>query len=168
MCSGATGHAEVIRIGFDPSVVSFDDLLAVFWKKHDPTQLNRQGGDVGTQYRSCILAADDAQLSAAKASAEKEAARRGVKALATEIVPLTCYYRAEEYHQQYLVKGGRNGNAQSPAKMCNDPVVRPPQWILVCAERCAYSRAIQYACRRGVTGNRPRGDDAGSCERGLP
>jgi peptide-methionine (S)-S-oxide reductase len=122
VCSGATGHAEVVRIAFDPAVVTFDDLLAVFWKKHDPTQLNRQGGDVGTQYRSCILAADDAQLAAARASAEKEASRRGVKALATEIAPLSCYYRAEDYHQQYLAKGGRNGNAQSPAKLCNDPI----------------------------------------------
>jgi len=122
VCSGATGHAEVVRIAFDPAVVSFNDLLDVFWKKHDPTQTNRQGGDVGTQYRSCVLTADDAQLAAARASAEKEAARRGVKALATQIEPLTSYYKAEDYHQQYLAKGGRNGSAQSPAKQCNDPI----------------------------------------------
>ena len=99
VCSGATGHAEVVRIAFDPEAVSFDALLEVFWTKHNPTQVNRQGNDVGTQYRSCILAANDAQLAVARASAEKEAARRGVKALATEIELLKCYYRAEEYHQ---------------------------------------------------------------------
>jgi peptide-methionine (S)-S-oxide reductase len=106
VCSGTTGHAEVVRIGFDPEVVSFDELLAVFWAKHNPTQVNRQGNDVGTQYRSCILAADDAQLAAARASAEKEAARRGLKALATEIEMLKCYYRAEEYHQARLLRIG--------------------------------------------------------------
>ena len=99
VCSGATGHAEVVRVAFDPEAVSFDELLAVFWAKHNPTQLNRQGNDVGTQYRSGIYATNDAQLAAARASAEKEAARRGLKALATEIEPLKCYYRAEEYHR---------------------------------------------------------------------
>ncbi len=126
VCSGATGHSEVVQVAFDPAVVSFDELLTVFWGRHDPTQLNRQGNDVGTQYRSGVYAHDDAQLAAAVASAEAERARRaaaGSKAgLATEVVKLTSYYAAEEYHQAYLAKGGRNGNAQSPAKMCTDPI----------------------------------------------
>ena len=117
VCTGATGHAEVVQLAFDPAVVSYDALLSVFWTRHNPTQAGGQGNDIGTQYRSGIYAHDDAQLAAAQASAAAESARRG-QSLATEIVPLKAYYRAEDYHQAYLAKGGRNGNAQSPAKGC--------------------------------------------------
>jgi peptide-methionine (S)-S-oxide reductase len=121
VCSGSTGHAEVVQVCFDAAAVSYESLLALFWAKHDPTQANGQGNDIGTQYRSGVYAHDDAQLAAATASAAAEAARRGAK-LATELVPLSCYYPAEEYHQRYLARGGRNGRSQSPAKMCTDPI----------------------------------------------
>ena len=100
VCSDDTGHAEAIQIEFDPAKVSYEQLLEVFWAAHDPTTLNRQGGDEGTQYRSIILYHDEAQKAAAdksKAAAQKEFAGKVV----TEIKPLTKFYPAESYHQDY-------------------------------------------------------------------
>ncbi len=107
VCSGRTGHAEVVLVVFDPRRVAFDDLLRVFWESHDPTQGMRQGNDFGTQYRSVIYTTTDAQLEAAKSSeAAFQAALReaGFGAVTTEIRPAPEFYYAEHYHQQYLAK----------------------------------------------------------------
>ncbi|MDP8958485.1 MAG: peptide-methionine (S)-S-oxide reductase MsrA [Actinomycetota bacterium] len=107
VCSGKTGHAEVVQVEYDPTRVSYEDLLGVFWKAHDPTQLNRQGPDVGEQYRSAIFFHDAQQESAAKASkAQLEAAGRYPREVVTEITPASEFYRAEEYHQGYFQKRG--------------------------------------------------------------
>ena len=103
VCSGATGHAEVIEVEYDPSKVSYKELLELFWKEHDPTQLNRQGLDVGTQYRSVIFFVTPEQETAAHASKEK-AQERFNKPIVTEIRPASEFYRAEEYHQRYFEK----------------------------------------------------------------
>lgn len=101
VCSGATGHAEVARITFDPSKISYDSLLNVFWEAHDPTTLNRQGADAGTQYRSIILFRSLQQQAAAERSMEK--ARKSFDApIVTEIKPLTTFFKAEHYHQDYF------------------------------------------------------------------
>lgn len=100
VCSDTTGHAEVIQIEYDPAQISYEKLLDVFWEAHDPTTLNRQGPDAGTQYRSIILYQNEAQKAAAeksKAVAQKSFSRP----IVTEIVPLTAFYRAENYHQDY-------------------------------------------------------------------
>jgi len=107
VCSGQTGHTEAVLIAFDPSVISYETLLKDFWEGHDPTQGMRQGGDVGTQYRSAIHAYGEAQLSAAEASrAVYQAAltARGLGLITTEILPAPTFYFAEAYHQQYLAK----------------------------------------------------------------
>ncbi|RZS37471.1 peptide-methionine (S)-S-oxide reductase [Herbihabitans rhizosphaerae] len=107
VCSGLTGHAEVVLVVFDPSVISYDQLLAVFWENHDPTQGMRQGGDVGTQYRSAVYTADEAQREAAERSRTaytQALATAGHGAITTEIAPLGEFYYAEDYHQQYLHK----------------------------------------------------------------
>ncbi|MEM9970067.1 MAG: peptide-methionine (S)-S-oxide reductase MsrA [Pseudomonadota bacterium] len=107
VCTGRTGHNEVVRVVYDPSVVTFEDLLKVFWEGHDPTQGMRQGNDVGTQYRSGIYFADEAQKAAAEATRDMFAPRlaeRGFGAITTEIVPMPEFYFAEDYHQQYLAK----------------------------------------------------------------
>ncbi|WP_026607275.1 peptide-methionine (S)-S-oxide reductase MsrA [Methylocapsa acidiphila] len=107
VCSGRTGHAEVVLVAFDPSKISFEALLKVFWESHDPTQGMRQGNDVGTQYRSGVYVADGAQRAAAEASkaAFGEAlAERGFDPITTEIVDRPNFYFAETYHQQYLAK----------------------------------------------------------------
>lgn len=107
VCSGDTGHAEVVLVVFDPAIVSYAELLTVFWENHDPTQGMRQGNDVGTQYRSIILTGSDAQRADAVASLDAYQARlnsAGYGAITTEIVPLGDFYYAEEYHQQYLAK----------------------------------------------------------------
>jgi peptide-methionine (S)-S-oxide reductase len=101
VCSGATGHAEVVEVEYDPRKVSYEDLLEVFWKSHDPTQVNRQGWDVGTQYRSAIFFHTPEQEVAANASKEK-AQERSRKPIITEITPASEFYRAEEYHQRYF------------------------------------------------------------------
>ena len=102
VCSGRTGHAEVIRIEFDPAEVSFGDLLTVFFATHDPTTLNRQGNDVGTQYRSVILYADEEQKKEAENFIQElNAAKSFDRPIATTLEPLTDFYRAEEYHQNY-------------------------------------------------------------------
>ena len=105
--SGGTGHAEVVRIVFDPGVVSYEELLRIFWESHDPTQGFRQGADVGTQYRSAIFTHDDAQLAAALASRDLyagELATAGYGEITTEIAEAGPFYFAEEYHQQYLAR----------------------------------------------------------------
>ncbi len=102
VCSGTTGHAEVIQVVFDPSVISFDELLDVFWTVHDPTQLNRQGNDVGEQYRSIILYENDEQkLMAERSIKEFEASDMYNGNFTTQVVPLTKFYPAEDYHQEY-------------------------------------------------------------------
>jgi peptide-methionine (S)-S-oxide reductase len=101
VCSGSTGHAEVAQIVFDPAVLSYEKLLEVFWKAHDPTTLNRQGNDVGTQYRSVIFTHSEAQRVVAEKS--KTAAQPHFKSpIVTEIVPLKAFYKAEDYHQKYF------------------------------------------------------------------
>jgi peptide-methionine (S)-S-oxide reductase len=114
--SGETGHAEVLQIEFDPKKVSFEKLLDVFWLAHDPTTLNRQGADVGTQYRSIILFHDERQKAAAEKS-KKAAASQFKDPIVTEIVPLAKFYKAEGYHQNYF-----NNNPSAP--YCNF-VIRP-------------------------------------------
>jgi len=107
VCSGRTGHAEAVEVEFDPAKVSYLELLAVFWKSHDPTTLNRQGPDVGSQYRSAIFFHDVQQEAAARASKEV-LIKEGVfkRPIVTEITPASEFYRAEEYHQQYFEKQG--------------------------------------------------------------
>jgi len=107
VCSGMTGHAEAVLVVFDPKVVSYDDLLKVFWENHDPTQGMRQGNDVGTQYRSGIYTFDEAQKQAAEKSRDAYQAQLTFACygrITTEIVPATEFYYAEDYHQQYLAK----------------------------------------------------------------
>lgn len=107
VCRGDTGHAEVVEISFNPAEVGYDELLEVFWAIHDPTTLNRQGPDVGSQYRSAIFYLDEAQKAAAEAS--KAALGAGgtlERQVVTEISPALPFYRAEEYHQSYLSKRG--------------------------------------------------------------
>ena len=107
VCSGRTGHAESVQVIYDPSRVSYDDLLKVFWENHDPTTLNRQGPDVGTQYRSAIFFHSPEQQYAALASkARLESSGTYRRPIVTEIKPASTYYPAEEYHQQYLEKRG--------------------------------------------------------------
>ena len=107
VCSGTTGHAEAVQVEYDPSQVFYDDLLAVFWASHDPTTLNRQGPDIGEQYRSCIFFHNADQKARAEASKEKlqKSGRYGIP-IVTEITPAPEFYRAEEYHQQYFAKRG--------------------------------------------------------------
>jgi len=108
VCGGDTGHAEVVQVTFDPKVISYDDLLAWFWRLHDPTTLNRQGADVGTQYRSAIFTHSEAQQKAALAS--KAAAQKGFRdPIVTEIVPAGPYYQAEGYHQDYYRQNKEQG-----------------------------------------------------------
>jgi len=107
VCTGQTGHNEVVLVVFDPNVIGYDDLLKTFWENHDPTQGMRQGNDVGTQYRSGIYYFDDAQKRAAEASRDvfqKRLTAAGYGAITTEIVPSPDFYYAEDYHQQYLAK----------------------------------------------------------------
>ncbi|MBK5190256.1 MAG: peptide-methionine (S)-S-oxide reductase MsrA [Methanosarcinales archaeon] len=107
VCTDKTGHAEVVEVVFDPSVVSYDDLLSVFWSIHDPTTPNRQGPDVGTQYRSVIFYHDKEQEAAARLSKEKlQRSGKYKKEIVTEIRPATTFWRAEEYHQRYFEKHG--------------------------------------------------------------
>jgi peptide-methionine (S)-S-oxide reductase len=107
VCSGLTGHAEVVQVVFDPAKVSYTDLLRVFWEAHDPTQGNRQGNDVGTQYRSAVYFRSDAQKAAAeetRAAYEAQLRRAGYGEVTTEIAAAGPFYFAEDYHQQYLYK----------------------------------------------------------------
>jgi peptide-methionine (S)-S-oxide reductase len=107
VCSGRTGHAEVVLVVFDPKKISYEQLLRVFWESHDPTQGMRQGNDVGTQYRSAIYVNSDAQRHAAEASRDRynaDLAAHGFRPITTEIVDAGPFYYAEDYHQQYLAK----------------------------------------------------------------
>jgi len=105
VCSHGTGHAEVLRVRFDPAVVSFEQLLEVFWAMHDPTQVNRQGPDVGDQYRSAIFTDSDEQQKLAEASRDAAQARFD-RPIATEIASAGPFYPAEDYHQRYYDKNG--------------------------------------------------------------
>jgi peptide-methionine (S)-S-oxide reductase len=105
VCTDRTGHAEVVQVEFDPSRVTYDELLEQFWRSHDPTQLNRQGPDVGSQYRSVIFFHTPEQESAARASKE-ELQGRSRRTIVTEIAPAPAFYPAEDYHQRYLEKRG--------------------------------------------------------------
>ena len=107
VCTDRTGHAEVVQVEYDPSQVSYDRLLDVFWANHDPTTLNRQGPDVGAQYRSAIFYHTPGQKAAAEASRERQQkGGRFRRPVATEVAPAATFYRAEEYHQRYLEKRG--------------------------------------------------------------
>ena len=114
VCTGTTGHAEVVRVEFEPDRVAYEQLLEVFWASHDPTQKNRQGPDFGTQYRTAIFFMDAEQETAARVSKEAVASRFAVP-IATEITPAGEYYAAEEYHQQYLEKRGQTSCSTSIA-----------------------------------------------------
>jgi peptide-methionine (S)-S-oxide reductase len=134
VCSERTGHAEAVLVAYDPTRVSYDELLKVFWENHDPTQGMRQGNDVGTSYRSAIFATDDEQLRAAVASRNIYQARltdAGYGEITTEIAAAPTFYYAEEYHQQYLAK---NPNGYCPihatgVKLPDDFVVTPLQYV---------------------------------------
>lgn len=115
VCSGLTGHTEVVLVVFDPAVISLSELLRVFWEGHDPTQGMRQGNDVGTQYRSAIYTSDESQQAVAEASRDeyqRALGSAGHGAITTEIAPLADFYYAEEYHQQYL------SDAKNPNGYC--------------------------------------------------
>ena len=101
VCSGTTGHAEVVQISFDPSIISLDDLLEVFWTIHDPTTLNRQGADIGTQYRSAIFYNNNNQKSIVENSRKNVASKLWDDPIVTQIVPLGVFYKAEDSHQDY-------------------------------------------------------------------
>ena len=107
VCSHTTGHAEVVQVTYDPERVSYDELLEVFWREHDPTQLNRQGWDFGDQYRSVVFFHDEEQRAAAEASRDREQPRHR-KPIVTQIVPAETFWPAEDYHQQFLEKRGRS------------------------------------------------------------
>jgi peptide-methionine (S)-S-oxide reductase len=125
VCSGRTGHAEVVRVAFDPAIITYEQLLAVFWEAHDPTQGMRQGNDVGTQYRSAIYCHDPEQQAAAEASRavyQQALSAAGYGQTTTEIQPAPPFYYAEDYHQQYLAKnpGGYCG-LSGTGVACPDP-----------------------------------------------
>jgi peptide-methionine (S)-S-oxide reductase len=111
VCTGATGHAEVAQVDFDPSVISYDDILDVFWSIHDPTTLDRQGADVGSQYRSAIFVHDDAQRAAAERS-RAAVQEHWSDPVVTEITPLDRFWPAEEYHQDYFARNPDQGYCQ--------------------------------------------------------
>ena len=107
VCTDATGHAEAVQVEYDPNEISYDELLKVFWSNHDPTSLNRQGPDVGNQYRSAIFFHDEEQKKIAQKSKEElEKLGKFQKPIVTEIVPAPEFYKAEEYHQKYFQKHG--------------------------------------------------------------
>ena len=109
VCSGKTGHAEAVEVTFDPTIITYEKLLDIFWQIHDPTELNRQGPDIGTNYRSAIFYHTPEQKAAAESSKARLSAsgKYHGKKIATEIVPATEFWRAEEYHQQYFEKCGQ-------------------------------------------------------------
>ncbi len=110
VCSGTTGHAEAVQVTFDPAAVSYQQLLAVFWKIHDPTTLNRQGPDIGSQYRSAVFTHDPDQQAAAEAmKTDLDRSGRFPQPIVTEIVPAGTFWPAEEYHQRYFEKNGIPG-----------------------------------------------------------
>ena len=112
VCSGTTGHAEVTQVTFDPSLVTYEELVEKFWEVHDPTQLNRQGPDIGDQYRTAIFTHSDEQAEVARRSLERQREKRS-KPIVTSVEPATGFWRAEEYHQCYLEKRGSQGGLLS-------------------------------------------------------
>jgi len=116
VCSHTTGHAEVVEVTYDPERVSYDQLLEVFWQKHDPTQLNRQGWDIGDQYRSVVFFHDQEQQEAAVRSKAREQAHLSAP-IVTQIEPGETFYEAEDYHQQYLEKRGRSSCTPALARV---------------------------------------------------
>ena len=116
VCAHATGHAEVVEVTYDPERVSYDRLLEVFWQKHDPTQLNRQGWDIGDQYRSVVFFHDQEQQEAAVRSKAREQAHLSAP-IVTQIEPGETFYEAEDYHQQYLEKRGRSSCTPALARV---------------------------------------------------
>jgi len=109
VCSHTTGHAEVVEVTYDPARLSYNELLRVFWDCHDPTQLNRQGPDIGSNYRSVIFCHTPEQEESARASLQlEERSGRHRRPIVTEIAPASTFWRAEEYHQQYLAKRGKD------------------------------------------------------------
>ncbi len=134
VCSGRTGQAEVVRVVFDPSIVTYEQLLATFWEDHDPTQGMRQGNDAGTQYRSVVYTENDEQLRIAEASRDAYQPRltaAGYGPITTEIAPLKAFYFAEDYHQQYLAKNPRGycPDHRTGVKLPDDFVVTPLQYV---------------------------------------
>jgi peptide-methionine (S)-S-oxide reductase len=134
VCTGRTGHAEAVLVAYDPSRVSYEELLRIFWENHDPTQGMRQGNDIGTQYRSAIYTLDDEQLRAATASREifqERLKAAGFGAITTEIAPSPAFFYAEEYHQQYLAKNPRGycPNHATGVNLPDDFVVTPLQYV---------------------------------------
>jgi peptide-methionine (S)-S-oxide reductase len=134
VCTGRTGHAEAVLVAYDPKRISYEELLRIFWENHDPTQGNRQGNDVGTQYRSAIWATDDEQLAAAMASRDmfqKQLSASGYGEITTEIGTAPQFYYAEDYHQQYLAKNpnGYCPNHATGVKLPDDFVVTPLQYV---------------------------------------
>jgi peptide-methionine (S)-S-oxide reductase len=134
VCSGRTGHAEVVLVAYDPSQVTYEELLKVFWENHDPTQGMRQGNDIGSQYRSAIFATDDDQLRTAVASRTMYQARlaaAGYGEITTEIASAPTFFYAEDYHQQYLAKNvnGYCPNHSTGVKLPDDFVVTPLQYV---------------------------------------
>jgi peptide-methionine (S)-S-oxide reductase len=135
-CTGQTGHAEVVLVAYDPRRISYEQLLKTFWEHHDPTQGMRQGNDVGTQYRSIIIVADDEQRAAAEASRtmyQEQLSNAGYGEIKTEIVDAAsnAFYYAEDYHQQYLDKNPRGycPNHSTGVKLPDDFVVTPLQYV---------------------------------------
>jgi len=122
VCSGMTGHNEVVQVTYDQTEVSYDVLLDVFFQGHNPTQLNGQGNDMGSQYRSGIYCHNGEQLAAAKAGMDKWNKEKYGGKIVSEIEEINNFVEAEDYHQGYLAKGGRNGRAQDASKGCNDPI----------------------------------------------
>lgn len=121
VCSGITGHAEVVQVEYDPTIITYEDILAIFWRIHDPTTLNRQGADVGTQYRSIILVHDENQQEIAQRSKmQTDTSDLWPNPIVTEIVPLETFYKAEAHHQNYY---NDNGN-QPYCRVVIDPKVR--------------------------------------------
>jgi len=124
VCSHRTGHAEAVRVVYDPTKVSYDELLDVFWGMHDPTTLNRQGPDVGSQYRSAVFVHGEGQEKAALASKERAQARFR-RPIVTEVTPASTFWRAEEYHQRYFEKNGQVAcklRAPAPVEARSEPV----------------------------------------------
>jgi peptide-methionine (S)-S-oxide reductase len=133
-CTGRTGHAEVVLVAYDPARISYEQLLKVFWEDHDPTQGMRQGNDMGTQYRSIILTADDEQRAAAEASRDAYQAKlsdAGFGEITTEIRAADRFFYAEDYHQQYLDKNpnGYCPNHRTGVTLPDDFVVTPIEYI---------------------------------------
>ena len=146
VCSGRTGHAEIVQVTFDPGVVTYEDLLGVFFTIHDPTTLNRQGNDVGTQYRSAIFYHDDEQKAAAEqAIREITDARIWSRPIVTEIVPLTDFYPAEAYHQDYF----KNNPYQPYCQVVVAPKGRQvPQAVLLQAQEARRDIAAAITVRK--------------------